>query len=161
MLTQLHFSKCISNKIIVLAVIPFFFNCKKVLSQNFIEIAGTTTSGFSTQNFTTSPACGVPSNITVTTTSNSATISWSPAFSATAYEIYYRPQCCFSWSNILNITNTSHTITGISGDYFFFVRSVCGAGVFSTNSATLAFSTSAQFRLKTLRSAPSLLPLLK
>ncbi len=97
-------------------------------------------SGFSESvRFTTT--CRVPESITVTTTSNSATIDWAST-DAGVYAFRYRKTTSSQpWTEIPDITKSNYTINGLTGgDYEFQVRSKCSSTDLSEWSVKSRFS---------------------
>jgi len=91
--------------------------------------------------FTTS--CRTPENITVSTSSNSATITWSET-DAGVYELRYRKvTSSLPWTEITNITTNTRTLNGlVGGDYELQVRSKCSSNDLSEWSVKTSFSLS-------------------
>lgn len=80
------------------------------------------------------------SNITTT----SATVGWSAASGATAYNLQYKTAAASAWNTIANLTGTSYNLTGLTSNtaYNFRVRTTCTAPDTSAYSATASFTTS-------------------
>src|SRR5206468_6581962 len=82
--------------------------------------------------------CTVPSGLNATSvTSTSATLNWSSAGGATAYNIQYRAVGNATWTSTTS-TGTSKQISGLSSStqYEFQVQSDCGGGNTSSFSAS-------------------------
>jgi len=80
------------------------------------------------------PTCPDPSNIVVTTpTANSVTLNWTENGSATQWQVRYVPFGSTSFGTVTGVINTKpYTLTGISGAYNIYVRSICGPNDTST-----------------------------
>lgn len=86
----------------------------------------------------------VPTGVTASTiTASEATISWNPVQSAT-YDLRYRQTGTTTWTDVLDITSTSHTLAGLTTttEYDVEVRSKCDAST-SSYSNTITFTTTA------------------
>ena len=92
----------------------------------------------------TQPTCERPVNIRVeSTTTNSATIAWTPKSTETAWEISYTLN---DVTTTMQVTDTTYTITGLAGgsSYMvpFTVKAICSATESSTENLTyVSFST--------------------
>ncbi len=84
----------------------------------------------------TPPSCWLPSELTVlTTTSNSANISWiAPAVAPVSYDVYYStsstPPSPSTAPTMSNVTGTTATLSPLTPatSYYVWVRSNCGSG---------------------------------
>lgn len=90
-------------------------------------------------------SCLPPSAITtLTTTSNSATISWTAVGTAAAWDVEYGV-AGFTPTGTPNVSNTTNptTITGLAPNttYQYYVRSVCGPSDVSVWSVAYSFTT--------------------
>ncbi|MEQ8685278.1 MAG: fibronectin type III domain-containing protein [Imperialibacter sp.] len=98
------------------------------------------------KQFTTSgaPSCEVPSGLSASTATNSATLSWTASTGAVSYDIRYRVQGTTVWSTATSVSN-SKELTGLSAGtpYQAQVRSVCtiDGSFVSLYSSTLSFTT--------------------
>lgn len=94
--------------------------------------------------FKTNGCCEAPTVTLVSTTKNSATLSWNAIFGAQNYEIRYR-QGLGSWSSFYS-TSTNFTIKNLDSctSYDAQVRTICD----TTQTVTTAFSTT--LNLKTI-----------
>ncbi len=105
-------------------------------------------------NFTTlnsqGVACVPPTNISNSTTSNTATITWTPVSGALSYNLRYRLIGNTSWTVVSGINGgfSSYTINNLSSStaYEFQLRTKCNASPdeFSAFTATFSFTTAAQ-----------------
>lgn len=89
------------------------------------------------------PTCPDPSNIIVTTTTaNSVTLNWTENGSATSWQVRYVPFGSTSFGTVTGVINTKpYTLTGISGAYNIYVRSICGPNDTSTWSMAQTVAT--------------------
>ncbi len=124
-------------------------------------IAGYTengTSAFSAVDTFTMPninACGTVTNLnTVSTTTTSASISWSPVNFATSYQVEMRLKNTATWGGTTTL-GTSFTFNNLSSSsiYEYRVRAFCNGVPVVTSTPTGLFSSVAEF---TTASAPAL-----
>lgn len=124
-------------------------------------IAGYTengTSAFTAVDTFTMPninACGTVTNLnTVSTTTTSASISWSPVNFATSYQVEMRLKNTATWGGTTTL-GTSFTFNNLSSSsvYEYRVRAFCNGVPVVTSSPTGLFSSVAEF---TTASAPAL-----
>jgi hypothetical protein len=89
------------------------------------------------------PSCGTPGNLTATATSSSSGLaSWSAVTGANSYQLSYKLSNATNWSNPVNLTTTSYTLSGLSAGSTYNVQvSATCSGVVS-NYATTTFTTS-------------------
>ncbi len=74
-----------------------------------------------------------PTDLTVLTTNNSATLSWNAGV-ATEWEVRYKATTASSWGSVFTVTEPAYTITGLSAntEYTAQVRAKYGDGLYST-----------------------------
>ncbi|MFT4523111.1 MAG: hypothetical protein ACI8ZN_002063 [Bacteroidia bacterium] len=121
------------------------------------SICGTSTStAFSLKPFlqlVIDPVCIEPSKVKFTNvSSNSADVAWTEAASgAKGYEYSFATSPATPTTSGTYTTDTSLTLSGLcpSKLYYFYVRSVCGAGDTSDWSKTYALSTQAAGKIST------------
>jgi hypothetical protein len=93
----------------------------------------------------TGNTCPVPSGLSSSSvTSTSATVSWSTATGATAYNLQYKVSTASTWTTVSNITGTSYGLTGLTASttYNYQVQSVCSGSTTSAYSSSASFTTS-------------------
>lgn len=75
--------------------------------------------------------CNAPGNAAVTSqTSTTVSFSWSPAFGAAAYEVWYVRTNDGYTSSTTTVSGTSISYSGLAaGNYKFYFRTNCGEGV--------------------------------
>jgi hypothetical protein len=76
------------------------------------------------------PSCGIPINLTATTTSPStAILGWSAVSGATSYQVRLRPQGSTGWTTLLGSNTTAVTATGLLANttYEWQVAAICGS----------------------------------
>ena len=110
----------------------------------FVTTTNTTTYGDEV-TFTTlqEPAipCDVPTNIQVTTTETSATVTWeSPA---DTWVLEYKAVSDMNWTLLLALENPTYNIINLTPNttYEVHVKAICGDGIESAWSADIPFST--------------------
>jgi hypothetical protein len=81
-------------------------------------------SSASTTSFTTIQSCDVPSNISVNTTSSTATINWDALGNADGYELLYNAPGA-GWQSITVTTNSYVMDISPGSIYSFYIRTVC------------------------------------
>ena len=83
--------------------------------------------------------CGTPFNLTATTTTSSASLSWSAISGAASYNIQYRLSSATTWTTTTSAIN-SLTLSNLSANtgYTYQVQAVCSA-------STSSYSTAATF----------------
>jgi len=110
---------------------------------------GGVTSNYTTISFTTgTPACNIPSNLTSTTTDDSATLSWNAASGANTYRLEYKTTNVSGWTVATSgTTSTSFVLSNLlaNRNYNWRVRSNCtgatsnfASGTFTTQTGTCA-----------------------
>jgi hypothetical protein len=90
--------------------------------------------------------CNAPSGLNATgITTTAATLNWTAAANATAYNVQYRMLGAASWTSFANVTGTSQAINGLSAGsgYEFQVQTICSATSTSSWSASTSFATTA------------------
>lgn len=92
------------------------------------------------------PTCPNPSALTLTGSDlTSATFSWTPGFSETAWELEYGPQGFTpgTGTGTLVTTNTNQLISGLASNQFYhmYVRAVCSPGDTSNYVGPVTFNT--------------------
>jgi len=86
----------------------------------------------------TTPPCGLPSNLTSTNiTNNAATLNWNLVSGATSYNVEYKPNGSTSWNSLSSSTN-SLNLTNLSAStvYNWQVTAICSANSSSAVSGT-------------------------
>lgn len=111
--------------------------------------AGAQLSPWTGVQFTTQQGCAKPANVqVVTTTANTATISWSTVNDASQYRLRYRKAGTTAWTPIvIPAPNTSKTITGLTANsaYEFQMRTLCNTNNEFSNFTTInGFFTTAR-----------------
>ena len=94
---------------------------------------------------TEKPACNKPTGVAVTAdseTAEGATITWN-ANGSSAWEVQVSEGDAASWGELINVTSTSKTFTGLKANtlYYVHVRGNCGAGNKSEWSDAVSFTT--------------------
>ncbi len=94
---------------------------------------------------TEKPACNKPTGVAVTAdseTAEGATITWN-ANGSSAWEVQVSEGDAASWGELINVTSTSKTFTGLKANtlYYVHVRGNCGAGNKSDWSNAVSFTT--------------------
>lgn len=105
-------------------------------------------------------ACGTVTNLTtVGTTTNTATVSWSPVSFATSYQVQMRLKNTATWGGT-SVVGTSVTFNNLSSSsvYEYQVRAFCNGVPVVTSSPTGAFSSIAEFTTGVAPVVPSCLP---
>ena len=89
------------------------------------------------------PTCIRPSDIAVTTTLNSATVSWTSNGTETAWNLRYKASADTSWIEVPSTVTNPYTISGLtpSTSYDVQVRSYCSAEDQSEWCPTFTFKT--------------------
>ena len=88
-------------------------------------------------------SCATPSNLMVTATSNTATLTWTAGDEETAWNMQYKAASASDWSEVIAVENTpTCTINGLSAttEYQVRVQADCGGSVSSW--VTESFTTS-------------------
>lgn len=109
-------------------------------------------SGGSRFSLTSSPGCtpvgtvtcNVPGGLNASSiTTSSATLNWSGATDASAYNVRHRAVGTTTWTTASNVSGTSRSISGLTAatQYEFQVQSVC-SGTTSAYSGSATFTTS-------------------
>lgn len=73
-------------------------------------------------------ACNPPTGLSATAiTSNSATVSWTAAYGAKSYDVEYKEEDATNWSNSINVSGTSCSISGLTSGktYDWRVKTNC------------------------------------
>jgi hypothetical protein len=99
--------------------------------------------------------CRMPENLTLTDVANtSASFSWTPAGTATQWEIHIFNS---SYNRTFTSNTNSYTVTGLSygTNYRVAVRSMCDAANMSEWTDTMMITTSRCFSVDNLEAAPS------
>lgn len=89
-------------------------------------------STYSYAQFTSAaPICNPPSGLSFTVTSNSAVLSWFPAFYALSYDVEYKLAADNVWTTLTNTTGTTYTLNGLlaSTTYDWRIKTNCSFGV--------------------------------
>lgn len=84
-----------------------------------------------TVNATGAQGCGVPTGLNASNILyNGATIGWSPMQAATGYDLQWRTVGAPAWTDVSNITGTSHVLTGLAWSTLHEcrVRTRCAGG---------------------------------
>lgn len=88
--------------------------------------------------------CNVPAGLNATgVTITTATLNWSGASGATAYNVRHRATGAATWTTASNVSGTSRSISGLTTNttYEFQVQSVCGGSTTSAYSGSATFTT--------------------
>lgn len=91
-----------------------------------------------------STACNVPGGLNASgITTAAATLNWSGASGATAYNVRHRATGTTTWTTASNVSGTSRSISGLAAatQYEFQVQSVCGGSTTSAYSGSATFTT--------------------
>ncbi len=77
--------------------------------------------------FTTLPTCPIPTNLAVAVTETSATVTWTPGYSETNWNLRYKLAGA-AWTNVSDV-ESPYTITGLTADthYEVQVQADCGS----------------------------------
>lgn len=88
------------------------------------------------------PSCGTPGNLTASATSSTSGLaSWSAVSGANSYQLSYKLSNATNWSNPVNLTSTSYTLTGLSAGSTYNVRVSATCSGVASNYATTTFTT--------------------
>jgi hypothetical protein len=112
------------------------FNCYSDMNQYYLYVDDI--------SLITESPCPAPWSATVTSlTCNSATIMWYPAGMETAWQYAYGPAGTAPPCQGTSISTTSVTLTGLapSTSYYFYLRTLCGPGLYSAWAGPYSFST--------------------
>jgi hypothetical protein len=131
------------------------FRIRTTCLTGYTEFGTSPFSAIDTFVMPTMNVCGNVTNLnTVSTTANSATISWTPVAFATSYQVQMRLKNTASWGGTTT-ASTSFTFTNLSGSsiYEYRVRAMCNAVPAVTTTPTGLFTSVSEF---TTASAPVL-----
>ncbi len=93
---------------------------------------------------TSSPACGVPTNLAAASiTTNSALLSWTAVSGAVSYTLQWKLNSGSTWTTVSGLTGTSYALSGLAAStaYNFQVLTVCSANS-SAYASAVTFTTS-------------------
>ena len=86
--------------------------------------------------FATGTPCIAPMAISITTTPNTAAVSWNGM--ADSYTLQYKPESGSTWTSVTNITETTYTLTNMdAGTYDFRVSADCDADNWRSTTASI------------------------
>lgn len=91
-----------------------------------------------------SPSCPPPTSLTtVNTTSNSATLSWTPGGTETAWILYYKKATDLAYTVVNNVNSNTYLLSGltVSTNYLYYVKANCAVNDTSVVSAIGNFTT--------------------